>query len=123
MALRRRRAAANGTLVNTRLILPMLALLALLFAPFGRVAAAQAVATPNQGAAVMAGHCNEIPVAPEPKSDEMAVDCMIACAVVAAPAAPSLASPPAAQTIHAAGVPGRFIGLHPESDPPPPRLS
>ena len=103
-------------------LLPLLALLALLIAPFGRMAAAEA--SPHHGAPAMAGHCEEAaPDEQAPGEAQKAIDCMIACAAVAAPAAPRLEVPLHASEQPAAASAFGLVGLHPERDPPPPRLS
>ncbi len=105
-----------------RRLLPLLALLALLVAPFGRMAAAEAMAAPAHGAMTTSGHCDD---APGPGHDEAnkSIDCMIACAVMAPADAPALeAAPPAAAPLEA-GALAAFFGFHPEADPPPPRFS
>lgn len=103
--------------------LTLFALLALLAAPFGRIGAAEASAMPGHGAAG-AGHCEGMPM-PEPASgDERgAIDCMIACAAIAAADAPALDSVQAAPGVEAHRAPAAFAGLSPESEPPPPRFS
>ena len=108
--------------MSFRRLLPLLALLALLVAPFGRMAAAEAMAMPHHAPAAMAGHCDDMP-APDGDEPGKAVDCMIACAVMTPSEAPALKAAPPARSMPASfAVPG-FSGLHPEADPPPPRFS
>ncbi|HEX8641243.1 MAG TPA: hypothetical protein VF704_08805 [Allosphingosinicella sp.] len=104
-------------------LLPLLVMLALLFAPFGRVAAAEAMAAPAHHAMAAAGHCDKMPVPDDPDSDTAAVDCAMACAAVAPPAAPALAPAPLPVRPGSATFFATFSGVTPASDPPPPRLS
>jgi len=109
--------------VSVRRLVPLLALLALLVAPFGRMAAAEAMAMPHHAPAAMAGHCDDMPAPDEDGTGKAAVDCMTACAVMTPSEAPALtASPPVRSMPASFAVPG-FSGLHPEADPPPPRFS
>ncbi len=108
-----------------RRLLPLLALLALLIAPFGRMGMAEATPTPNHGAPMaMAGHCEDMPASAPGQPDKAGIDCMIACAAIAPDAAPFVAGtpPPAAAAPGALPV-APFRGLHPTAEPPPPRLS
>jgi len=105
----------------TRRLVHLLVLLALAASPFGRIGASEAMAGPMPMA--MAAHCGGALMPPGDKSHRMTVDCTIACAamaiapaefdlplpaVAAAPVSPIAAFPP---------------GIHPGSDPPPPRLA
>ena len=100
----------------------LLVLLALLAAPFGRMAAAEAMTMPHHPAMTMAaGHCDTMPASDSGDFDR-SIDCMIACAMMAHAEAPALQPPPAASapvSVLRAGL----AGLHPEADPPPPRIS
>lgn len=112
-----------GRPVSPRRILRFLVLLALVVAPFGRIGIAQAMAMPHQMPSAMASHCAGQPMPDRDKDERVAVDCMIACAVMAPPSAPLFAPPPAAESVPAA-VPVFFLsGIQPEADPPPPRFS
>ena len=103
-------------------LLPLLALLALLIAPFGRMAAAEAA--PHHGAPAMAEHCEQAAPGDEAPDDaQKAIDCMTACAAVAAPSAPPLEVPRRASEQPVAARAFGLVGLQPERDPPPPRLS
>lgn len=102
-------------------LLRLLVLIALLAAPFGRIAAAEATTAPHGAAMAMAGgHCDTMP-----KSDsggpDRSIDCMIACAMLAHSGGTALRMPapgaPAPLGLARAGL----SGLHPEADPPPPR--
>lgn len=112
--------------VTCRRFLPLLAVLALLLAPFGRAAAAEAMAASGHTPAGSASHCRQMP-SENPVHDGQdhrgTIDCLIACAVVAAEDSPSLAARPAAASAKMARALPTFTGLHPESDPPPPRFS
>ncbi len=106
-----------------RRLLPLLALVALLVAPFGRAAAAEAMAMPDNMAAAMAGHCDDRPEPADHRSDKAGVDCLVACAVMTPPAAPALVAEPLLRLAPAASPLPTISGLHPEADPPPPRFS
>ena len=104
--------------------LRLLLLLALMLAPFGRIGMAEARAA---SATVASEHCAGMPAHGEerPTDEDMAVDCMVACAALAAIPAPFAApSPPA--PANAAPVPLPQValgGLLPDAELPPPRLS
>ena len=112
--------------MNCRFVLPWLVLLGLLVAPFGRMAAAEAMARPHPAPAAMAGHCDEIPAPHHDKGDrsnDKAIDCLSACAAMAAlecPVLPGLARVACPQV---ALISVLSAGLDPQADPPPPRLS
>ncbi len=120
--------------MTLRACLRLLLLAAMLLAPLGRIGIAQAMARPA-AAGVMAGHCAEMPAgapvhhpgshhqkAPAGNGEGMAVDCMIACAAMAAAPEPFVAPPAAAALPILSFVPG-LTGIRPEADPPPPRFS
>lgn len=99
--------------------MPLLVLIALLMAPYGRVQAQAAVhhAPPT----AMAGHCDPTPQEAPAPAHEGSIDCMIACAGMPAfeanlngpdvlPLAAMIALPVAA-----------LDGILPQFDPPPPR--
>ena len=112
--------------VKLRLLLPLLTLLALLVAPFGRIAAAEAMTSSHEPAMAMAGHCEEMPAPGQDRSDrthEASIDCLVACAAVATAESAPLAAVPAAASPRVGVTLPEFAGLHPEADPPPPRLS
>ena len=108
--------------MSFRRILPLLTLLALLVAPFGRMASAETVTMMEHAAAAAAlpGHCSDTPEQDRP---ERSIDCMIACAAMAAADAPSLAPAPLTQTAPESLPSASFAGLNPAADPPPPRFS
>lgn len=108
--------------MSLRRILPLLALLALLFAPFGRMAAAEAMVEPHHASISAAGHCDDRPSS-DPDRSRQAVDCLVACAVMAPPAVPALVLQPLLRLAPAASPTPAFSGLHPDADPPPPRFS
>lgn len=104
-------------------LLRLLVLIALLAAPFGRMAAAEAMTMPHHAPAAMTGgHCDTMP-APAPGDSDRSIDCMIACAMLAHLEAPDLPAPLPAVSAPTALVPAGLAGLHPEADPPPPRRS
>jgi hypothetical protein len=107
--------------VSVRLLRCLL-LLALMLAPFGRMAAAEAKAAPHHEMSMMAPHCPE-PSSPDGNKAGMSVDCMIACAAMV-PAPTAALVPPAAAEPTVATFPERMLaGIRPEAEPPPPRLS
>jgi hypothetical protein len=121
--------AYSPAMVALRL-LRVMTLFALLLAPFGMMRSHAAMVLP--AASVAPGHHMD-PAAPadpcpgmdQPAEDRPAsnVDCMIACSAM-----PSLESGIAIHPILAATMPrpspaGVLHGLHPESDPPPPRFA
>ena len=104
-------------------LLRLLVLLVLLAAPFGRMAAAEAMTMPQHAQMAMAGgHCDTMP-APEPGDADRSIDCMIACAMLAHADGPSLQAPLPTASAPLRRVPAGLSGLHPEADPPPPRRS
>ena len=124
--MQRRVRAPNHASVQRRLLLSALMLLALFVAPFGRMAAAEAMAMPHHAApAAMAGHCGDTPAPDQAPAERgaMTIDCLVACATIAAPDAPELA---AVAPLVVLPQPCRlctFIGIQPQADPPPPRRS
>ena len=125
-ALRPRLRALIHDAVRRRLTLSILMLLALLVAPFGRMAAAEAMAMPHHAApAAMAGHCGDTPAPDQAPAERgaMTIDCLVACATIAAPDAPELA---VVESLVVSPQPCRlstFIGIQHQADPPPPRRS
>lgn len=112
----------------------LLTLLALLLAPLTMVGEHAAMAMPatpatsahHEGSAAEAGHCAGMGGQSE---DEKAPDrdCLIDCAI-ACSAIPAVGSGMTDQPIRVAiaqplPLVGRMSGLHPESDPPPPRIA
>ncbi|MBX3560357.1 MAG: hypothetical protein KF780_00945 [Sphingomonas sp.] len=115
-------------MTTARRLLPLIAIFALLVAPFGRIGMAEAAATLHHAAPMaMAGHCEDMAApdhGPTGKAGKAAIDCMIACAAVA----PMPLSQIALMIVPAAmpgdgGAPAAFDGLHPGADPPPPRFA
>lgn len=108
-----------------RRLLPLIALLALVVAPFGRIAAAEAMAPAHHAGPAASGHCDDMPAPGGDEADKAgkALHCMTACASLAAvtdAAVPMVV--PAAMAIEAVPSAGA-AGLNPEAEPPPPRLS
>jgi hypothetical protein len=113
-------------MVATRL-LRFLTLLGLLFAQLGMISGHAAMAMPSSAPAsshhmtATADHCGGMdqPSAPQPGSS---IDCTIACSALPGMDSLVTAHPlplaPAPQIAVAAAM----LGLHPESEPPPPRL-
>lgn len=110
--------------MTARRLLPLIAILALLVAPFGRMGMAEAAAAPHHAApAAMAGHCDDRPASAPDRPDKAAIDCMTACAAIMPAAAPRLAGTPPPAIDPGIVPPAAFHGLHPAADPPPPRAS
>ena len=122
-SLQRRAASAKPALVTARRLLPLLTLLALIVAPFGRVAAAEAMMTSHQPAA-MSGHCQDMP-APEPadRTGKSSIDCLVACAAISTAETFVLGAKAVAASPQDGLLLPVFAGLHPEAEPPPPRFS
>ena len=109
--------------MSVRRLLPFL-MLALLLAPFGRVAAAELQSAPHHQVMQAASHCPDQPQ-PGGGSDrgKMAIDCMIACAAMAPAADPFVIPPLSALGLPASAATSTYVGIRPEADPPPPRLA
>lgn len=105
-----------------RRLLPLIALLALAVAPFGRMAAAEAMAPAHHTATAAPGHCDDMP-APDGDEADKLLDCLTACASLAAADASPLPVLTAAPASLQAQPPAGAAGVNPEADPPPPRLS
>ena len=108
--------------MTLRRLLTLFALVALAVSPFGRMAAAEAMAVPDHRLTTAAGHCDEQPT-PEDRTDPAGIDCLVACAAMAATAEVAIPAAPAAASEPQATILPDFIGLHPEAEPPPPRIS
>jgi hypothetical protein len=104
--------------------LRLILFLALMLAPLGRIGMAEASPAPATAASE---HCAGTPAHGEerPADEGMAIDCMTACAALAAIPAPcATPSPPA--PAHATPAPLLQVplgGLLPDAELPPPRLS
>ena len=101
-------------------------LVALVVAPFGHMASAEAMAPVQHMSMGMAEHCAEMPAPAPTRSDpahKATIDCQAACAVVATLEGPTLVPAPAATSVLAGAALPQFLGLHPEAEPPPPRVS
>jgi hypothetical protein len=107
-----------GRGVSARRILHLIVLACLVLAPFGRIGLAQAHAAP----AAMAGHCagDSAPAPDRDKRDR--IDCMTACAAIAAPVGPVFTPPPACGMAGVALGTFALAGIQPEAEPPPPRI-
>lgn len=109
-----------------RAFLSLAMLLALLIAPFGRMAAAEAAAMPHHAApTAMAGHCSEMPAPDQSPAERgtMAIDCLVACATIATPETPALSVVEPLVVSPAPRALTAFSGIQPEAEPPPPRRS
>lgn len=101
-------------------LLPLLMLLALLVAPFGRIGLAEAAA-PEAAPMAMTGHCEDRP--DSGKAGPGAIDCMIACAAMAPATAPEFSRMLVAVDPQPPLPRPSLTGRQPEADPPPPRFS
>lgn len=108
--------------VSLRRLLPLMTIFALLVAPFGRAAAAEAMATPHHAPKAMSGHCDPMPASGQGEKDK-SIDCMTTCAAMAPAEAPPLQTRLPTATVPVSRVFAACSGLHPEADPPPPRFS
>jgi hypothetical protein len=103
-------------------ILRLLLLAALMLAPAGRIGVAGAAAAPTAAP----GHCADMPShEPAPAGPEgMVVDCMIACAALAAmPASFAVPMPMATNPSPIAASFADLTGISPEAELRPPRFS
>jgi hypothetical protein len=103
----------------------LLAMIALLIAPFGRLSTAEAMSadTAMAQAGAMQGHCSDAPAPDHGKSGKAMVDCMTACASVA-PARPMALEPVERQVLAPQARPVlAFAGISLEAETPPPRFS
>ena len=106
----------------TRRLVQLAVLIALALAPFGRIGASEAMG-PDAAVAV-ADHCGGRSMPDRDRSHRMTVDCTIACAAAMAPAPAPFDLPPPALAAAPVGRLAAFpAGIHPEADPPPPRLA
>lgn len=110
-------------IVSLRRLLPLLILLALAIAPFGRMSMAEAKAMAHDMSSAMASHCAGRLMPDGDKDGRVAVDCMIACTAMAPAAMPFLAPPLAIEAAPLAMLSFLTAGIRPEADPPPPRFS
>ena len=108
--------------MSLRHLLPLIALLALIVAPFGRMAAAEAMAPGHQADMAASGHCDDVPSQGGDEADK-ALDCMNACTSLAAVADAEVPAFAPAAMIVDVRPPAVAAGLNPEAEPPPPRLS
>lgn len=105
-----------------RRLLPLLALLALLVAPLGRVAATEAM-LPHLAAPAAGAHCPDMPQPDGDDADTAKIDCLVACAIVLTAAGPMFGEPTSAPLPVVTATPDSLVGISPEADPPPPRVS
>lgn len=109
--------------MTLRRILPVLALIALMIAPFGRMGLAEAATAHHAAPMAMAGHCEDMPAPESGKPNKAAIDCMIACAAMTTESAADIAH---AAPDPVAVAPRPLLSLHgiqPEAETPPPRRS
>jgi len=104
----------------------ILALLALVLAPLGMMGAHPAMATPNPAVAALHGqgseHCAGMdqPEKPKPVS---CIDCIMVCSGLPVAESDVAAHPLATAPMPRLPLEQRVHGLHPESEPPPPRFA
>lgn len=104
-------------------ILSLLAVLALLVAPFGMVGGGGAAAMTHGGPETAMAHCDDMaPAGTHHGGDrDGSIDCAIACAAL-----PAFAPASPGEILRAAAAPAplpaaSLVGTMPEADPPPPR--
>jgi hypothetical protein len=103
-------------------IMRLLSLLALLAMPFGMGMASAAPQQPAPAAA-SAEHCGQHGRQPADTSAEHSADCTMGCSMLVA-AEPQVADPaPRARLPAQPAHTERGVGLHPETETPPPKLS
>jgi hypothetical protein len=109
-------------------LITLLAALALLFAPFGRLAAAETMSHAGAGSAhhlteAPPGHCDESMVPAPAEPDGAMIDCMTACATMLPGAMEQLGADEFEGAPPIGLVERIFEGMNWEADPPPPRMS
>jgi len=110
----------------TARLLQLLALLAMVLAPLGMMSTHAAMAAPAPVANVHHGsgtdHCAGLdqPARPKPVS---CIDCIMVCAGLPAAQSDVAAHPLATAVLPRLPLEQRVNGLHPESEPPPPRIA
>lgn len=113
-------------------LLRLLTMIAVLFSSLSMMSGHAAMAMPAPSASTMdhmkatapAGHCADMAADREP-DDQGApdIDCMIACSAIPAADFEVETHPMAAGFLEPVRLVSALHGLHPESDPPPPRFS
>ena len=105
-------------------LIRLLALLALVLAPLGMMTAHPAMAMPAPAAGAHHGqdHCAGMdqPAKPQPVS---CIDCILVCSALPAVESEIVAHPVGAAPLPRLAREARVHGLHPESEPPPPRFA
>lgn len=104
---------------RVRRLAPLLVLLAILIAPFGRAQAQPAAH--DAPAMTMAGHCDPVRASDPPPAHHRSIDCMIACAGMPTLEMSLIAAPPPMSALLAPRI-ATLHGIPPQSDPPPPRI-
>lgn len=113
----------------TRLV-RILTILAMLVAPLGMMGGHAAMAMPvpaqpamdHMAAMSTAGHCADMDKQSEDQRGS-GIDCMIACSALPSAESEIAAHPLAATVVQPIPLVEGLSGLHPESDPPPPRFA
>ena len=105
----------------------LLTLLTLLLAPLGMLTSHAAMATPTPAKASAGGHCAEMAgarhEAPEKPEPTKSIDCAMVCSCIP-PFTARLGEPPMRSEVPRASVLAALdMGLHPEAEPRPPRIS
>ena len=112
-------------------LMRFLTLFALLLAPFGMMSAHAQMAAPesaavghHMSAAGSSDHCGDRDSdSSDEKQRPSGIDCTIACSAVASVEATIVAHPHAAVPAPPITLAATLHGLHPESEPPPPRFA
>ena len=120
-----RRAAYFTAMLVARFV-RLLALLALVLAPFGMLGTHPAMAMPAPAVAAHHNQASEHCVGmdqPEKPKPSSCIDCIMVCAGLPAAESDIAAHPLATAVLPRLSVEQRVRGLHPESEPPPPRFA
>ena len=113
-------------------LLQLLAIFAVIFSPLSMASAHAATAMPaattamagHMAASAPAGHCADMPGREDTGGQPVPnIDCLIACTALPSLAFEVEAHPLVPSFVEPAPLVADLYGLHPESDPPPPRLS
>ena len=123
------RRAAYGRLMVALRLLRFLTLVALLVAPLKMISAHAETAMPTRraaanhmAAAMPAGHCDDTGQ-PDHSRPDASIDCAMACSAMPSADGELVAHPQPIAPVPPPDLTDALVGLHPESDPPPPRFA
>ncbi len=121
--------AAYGQVMVALRLLRFLTLLALLIAPLRMMSAHAEMALPaspaaghHMAAAGPSDHCGGMDESGK-RTPDSSIDCALACSAMPGAQSELMAHPQALAAIPPATLADALLGLHPESDPPPPRIA